>query len=68
MCDCVTEFDAKLAEYNTRLALPLLLAGGPQRLLIETEQIEKGRGKRKAVAVFSSFCPFCGEAHADGQS
>jgi hypothetical protein len=28
--------------------------------MIVTEQIEGGRGKKKAVGMFATFCPFCG--------
>ncbi len=58
-CDCIKTINELLATRNTRLALPLMM-GGPQRLLIETEQITRGRGNRKCD-MFSTFCPFCGE-------
>lgn len=62
-CDCIEAVNEMLASRNTRLALPILFDGGPQRLLIETEQIERGRGKAKASGMFSTFCPFCGDRH-----
>lgn len=62
MCNCADEVDAKLAQFNTRLVRPIMLSG-PQEFypLIETEQVEKGRGKRKACSMFATYCPFCGE-------
>ena len=71
MCDCIETVNAKLAQHNTRLREPMLLmsrGAGDQdqarRLFIETEQIETGRGKPKAMAMFTSRCPFCGEEYA----
>jgi hypothetical protein len=46
-CNCIAEFDAKLAEQTAR---PMIV----------TDQIESGRGKKKACGVFATFCPFCG--------
>jgi len=60
-CKCFDEVDAMLAERNTRIKFPIML-GGDQTLrpMIVTEQIETGRGKKKAVGMFATFCPFCG--------
>jgi len=60
---CFDKIDNEvLAGYNTRLTFPIMLGEDKTpKPMIETEQIEKGRGKRKAVAMFASFCPFCGE-------
>lgn len=64
MCDCIKTVNAKLAERNTRLVIPWVLrANTPETVMIETEQIEKGRGKPKAVGMFPSHCPFCGVAY-----
>lgn len=67
-CDCLTTFDAKLAEHNTRLQIQLIYSRGPNPSLearphIGTEQIEKGRGKKRAMGVAPTFCPFCGERY-----
>jgi hypothetical protein len=67
-CDCIDVVNAKLAERNTRLLLPITLSqlanpDEPQRLLVETEQVERGRGKKKACSMFATFCPFCGVAY-----
>lgn len=60
-CDCISIVDAKLAERNTRIMLPLMLsADQTSRPMIVTDQIETGRGKQKAVGMFATFCPFCG--------
>lgn len=60
-CSCIADVDAMLAERNTRIMLPIMLgADQTSRPMIVTEQIEKGRGKKKAVGMFATFCPFCG--------
>jgi hypothetical protein len=69
-CNCIEVVNERLAEMNTRLKEPMFLIGrltGEQdktrRLFIETEQIETGRGKQKAVSMFTAACPFCGEKY-----
>lgn len=63
-CNCVEEVNAKLASRNTRLTQAMVLTGdrasNNPNLMLETEQIETGRGKPKAAAMFLSCCPFCG--------
>jgi hypothetical protein len=67
-CDCISVVDAKLAERNTRIMLPLILRSGngdtTPKPMIVTEQVETGRGKKKAVGMFATFCPFCGVAYS----
>ena len=68
-CDCIKVVDTKLVEHNTRIKIPLILMsldGGntDPRPMVVTEQIETGRGKKEAVGMFASFCPFCGVALA----
>jgi hypothetical protein len=64
-CDCIATVNAELAERNTRIMLPIIFGDDQaQRPMIETEQIETGRGKAKAVGLFATFCPFCGVALA----
>lgn len=59
---CFDTVDAMLAERNTRLMFPIMLGGDQTPLpMIVTEQVERGRGKKKAVGMFATFCPFCGE-------
>lgn len=65
-CDCIDKVNALLAPKNTRLTEPLFVLHGIRRgpyLFVETEQIEKGRGKKKATSMFASHCPFCGEKY-----
>lgn len=60
-CTCVSTVNEKLATRNTRLTQAMML--GPcthDGLMLETEQVETGRGKAKPVAMFLTFCPFCG--------
>lgn len=60
-CSCIEIVDAKLAERNSRIMLPIMFGDDQtKRPMIVTEQIEKGRGKAKAVGMFATFCPFCG--------
>lgn len=60
-CKCIEVVEAKLAERNTRIMLPLMLgADQTPRPMIVTQQIESGRCKPKAVGLFATFCPFCG--------
>ena len=60
-CDCIEKLDEQLAERNTRLST-LLVFSKPGGVFpyIATEQIERGRGKPKAVTMFPTYCPFCG--------
>lgn len=65
MCDCIKIVNEKLATRNTRLTIPWVFtpAGrppAPETVMIETEQVETGRGKAKAVGMFPTYCPFCG--------
>jgi len=61
-CNCIAVFDEKLAAHNTRIMLPIMLgADQTPRPMIVTDQIKSGRGQKKAVGVFATFCPFCGE-------
>lgn len=60
MCNCVAETNEWLAQHNTRITIPIVFGDVTPRPMIETEQIETGRGKKKAVGVFVAYCPFCG--------
>lgn len=65
-CNCVDEINALLAQHNTRLEVAIIF--GPHRndgLMLRTEQIETGRGKPKARAMFLTYCPFCGQRYDD---
>ncbi|MDK4730520.1 hypothetical protein [Rhizobium phaseoli] len=60
-CTCVETVNAKLKERNTRLEQAMMFGEcNHDRLMLRTEQVETGRGKPKAVAMFLTFCPFCG--------
>jgi len=68
-CDCIEDVNARLAERNTRIMLPIMLgADQTARPMIETEQIEKGRGKAKACGMFATYCPFCGVLISSGEA
>lgn len=63
MCDCIEKIDAELAGRNTRIRQAFVIGSGSLDLsgaLIQTEQVETGRGKEKAVNLHATFCPFCG--------
>lgn len=68
MCDCVSKINAMLLEkgHNTRIKTPLTLnpdlSNAGQKLEIVTEKADRNI-RKKPVAMFSSFCPFCGEKH-----
>ena len=64
-CNCITEVNEVLATRNTKLVIPIIFGSGPQRLMIETERLETGRGKAKACGMFSTYCPFCGVRHEE---
>lgn len=63
-CKCYETINGKLAEHNTRITLAFILdspyKGSPWP--IATSQIESGRGKKKAVGLYASYCPMCGDS------
>lgn len=76
-CECVSEFDAKLAEFGVRISTPFRFdrAKNQMDLAIEvkTVPIEGTRMPRKAPMAIATFCPFCGKrcediAKAEGRS
>lgn len=65
-CNCISTVNTMLAERNTRIMLPIMLGGDQTpRVMIVTDQIETGRGKKKAVGMFATYCPFCGECYVN---
>lgn len=65
-CECVEMVNTKLETRNTRLAQAMIFGTYEHDgLMLETEQIEKGRGKAKAVTMFLTFCPFCGRKYQE---
>lgn len=64
MCDCLSKVNGHLAEFNTKIELPMI---GPQRPFVLTMKLnEKKRGKPKMM--FASCCPFCGEKYPESKS
>ncbi|WP_313378108.1 hypothetical protein [Achromobacter insolitus] len=61
-CQCREKIDEGLARHNTKVSRFFVLGNGGTDMPwpIATDQIETGRGKKKAVALFASYCPFCG--------
>ncbi|WP_244574480.1 hypothetical protein [Cohaesibacter sp. ES.047] len=54
----------QLAERNTVLSQAFFFRENPNPgLMLETKRIEIVRGKPKAISVFPSYCPFCGEKY-----
>lgn len=67
-CNCIETVNEKLKERNTYLVEPWFIQSDKsRRLFVETGQLEKGRGKGKAVRIFTSYCPFCGVKQAQEQ-
>ena len=62
MCDCIKTVDEKLNEagHNTRIKLPLMIGGGAERPMVETEKADRDV-RKKPISVFATFCPFCGD-------
>ena len=67
-CSCISDMDAKLGPYNTRLAVTFGFPrnGGPSftRPTIQTEKIES-RKRGSAALALASYCPFCGVSYED---
>lgn len=61
-CNCIADFNKRLEEHNTRIVEGLIRIDNEwlTRPTVGSEQIETGRGKKKAVSVVPTFCPFCG--------
>jgi hypothetical protein len=58
---CVEEVNDKLKSRNTVLEQAMVFGDhASDALMLRTMQVETGRGKPKAAAMFLSFCPFCG--------
>ncbi len=68
MCNCIAEINIKLSDkkINTRIKVPLLfnddMSSQCDKAQIVTEK-EDSSVRKKPVHIFSSFCPFCGEAY-----
>lgn len=65
-CTCIAMVNEKLATRNTRLTQAWKMGDSvDEGLMLETDQIEKGRGKPKAVSMFLTYCPFCGVKYGE---
>jgi len=64
MCDCIALTDRALAPRNLRLAVTLSLEGGPTRVYLRADPIERRRGQRSAT-MLPTYCPFCGLRYPD---
>ena len=66
-CGCYEKANEALGARNTRIKSYFTLNGSRigRPWPIETEQVEKGRGKGKALGLFASFCPLCGSSLAE---
>lgn len=69
-CDCMEKANEALREHNTRIEMTFTIGGNKlsTRWPISTVQIEKGRGKAKAMGLIASFCPLCGESLQEKQA
>lgn len=58
--DCVTRVNEKLALHNTKLAEIISLSEKPRELIQVTTTKRNAAARGKPVAMFASYCPFCG--------
>jgi hypothetical protein len=62
MCDCIDRIDEHLAQFNTKIELPIWTESGKRTPFVQTmKKDDKKRGKVRMV--FASHCPFCGEKY-----
>ena len=67
MCDCIETVNKHLAEFNTKIELPMWTSSGTRRPFVQTMKVdEKKRGKPRMM--FANCCPFCGERYAEAGS
>lgn len=67
MCGCINRVNEHLAEFNTKIELPLWTNSGRLVPFVQTIKVDdKKRGKPKSM--FASFCPFCGEEYRKGNT
>lgn len=58
--DCVDRLNGKLAEFNTRLPFAISF-DEPSREMIRVSTVKaKEDVRKKPMALYASFCPFCG--------
>lgn len=63
MCDCITQIDEKLKEYNTGIDASISLKEDiPVKAKVATYKLDsKKRGN--AMSLVATFCPFCGQRY-----
>lgn len=60
MCNCISEINSQLEQYNSALEVTLpLKAGARSRIILSTRKLDTKK-KGKAITLTGSFCPFCG--------
>lgn len=67
-CKCIDKVNQGLVDNgsNGMLYLPLMIqfdtgkTGASERVAVQVDQRETGRGKKKAPTLFATYCPFCG--------
>lgn len=63
MCECIAQANQHLAEFNTKIDVPIWTRSGVLAPFVSTVKLDdKKRGKPKLM--FASCCPFCGEKYA----
>lgn len=62
MCDCIDRVNAKLAEHNTKIVVPMWTASGRLTPFVETRKLDATK-RGKAKPLFATYCPFCGEKY-----
>ena len=66
MCDCIELTNKELKKYNTRLIIPILWNSQglkPVEKVVCATEKDDIKNKRKAVNIFATYCPFCGEKY-----
>lgn len=72
MCNCITETDRQLKEYNTKLETPIMIDPESKDMraalcaVVSTAKIDT-RKRGAAMTLFAAFCPFCGERYENGK-
>jgi hypothetical protein len=67
MCDCIETANKHLAEFNTKIELPMWTSSGTRRPFVQTVKFDEKK-RVKPRAMFASYCPFCGEKYTDGKT
>ncbi len=65
MCNCRKEVNDALDEFGAQLAFffPLSNEHGEDEAVIIKTEAKPGARRKNVPALFSTFCPFCGEKH-----